>query len=162
MTRSPDFPNKKYSIIYADPPWNFKNWSKKGEEKNAKRHYVCMTIDDIKKLAVSTISAKDCVLFLWVTYPLLQDGLTAIKEWGFKYKTCAFSWIKRNKKKFEVKCPVAWCRNRITCFNFHSGHCKPESKGGLTNSRNLIPICAKCNLSMSNNYTIKQFSKKFA
>ena len=98
MTRSPDFPNKKYSIIYADPPWNFKNWSKKGEEKNAKRHYVCMTIDDIKKLAVATISAKDCVLFLWVTYPLLQDGLTAIKEWGFKYKTCAFSWIKRNKK----------------------------------------------------------------
>ena len=29
-------------------------------------------------------------------------------------------WIKRNKKKFEVKCPIKWCRNRITCFNFQS------------------------------------------
>ena len=71
-------------------------------------------------------------------------------------------WIKHNKGKFEVKCPIKWCRNRITCFNHHTGHCQPESKGGLTNSRNLMPICAKCNLSMSNNYTIKQFSKMFA
>ena len=71
-------------------------------------------------------------------------------------------WIRHNKNKFEVKCPIAWCRNRINCFDFHSGHNIPESKGGKTNIRNLIPICAKCNLSMSNNYTIKQFSKKFA
>ena len=71
-------------------------------------------------------------------------------------------WIKRNKGKFEVKCPIKWCRNRINCFNYHSGHDRPESKGGATNIKNLIPICAKCNLSMSNNYTIKQFSKKFA
>ena len=71
-------------------------------------------------------------------------------------------WIKHNKGKFEVKCPIKWCRNRINCFNFHSGHNVPESKGGKTNISNLLPICAKCNLSMSNNYTIKQFSKKFA
>ena len=71
-------------------------------------------------------------------------------------------WIKRNKGKFEVKCPIKWCRNRINCFNFHSGHNVPSSKGGATNIRNLTPICAKCNLSMSNNYTIKQFSKKFS
>ena len=71
-------------------------------------------------------------------------------------------WIKNNKNKFEVKCPIKWCRNKINCFNFHSGHNRPCSKGGATNSRNLIPICAKCNLSMGNRYTIKQFSKKFA
>ena len=70
-------------------------------------------------------------------------------------------WIKRNKKRFEVKCPIKWCRNRITCFNFHSGHNIPESKGGRTCISNLIPICAKCNLSMSNNYTINKFSKMF-
>ena len=71
-------------------------------------------------------------------------------------------WMRHNKNKFIVKCPIKWCRNRITCFNFHSGHNIPESKGGATNIRNLLPICAKCNLSMSNRYTIKQFSKKFA
>ena len=71
-------------------------------------------------------------------------------------------WIKRNKGKFEVKCPIKWCRNRITCFNFHSGHNVPESKGGKTNIKNLIPICPKCNLSMSNNYTINKFSKIFS
>ena len=71
-------------------------------------------------------------------------------------------WIKRNKGKFEVKCLIKWCGNRITCFNFHSGHNVPESKGGKTNIKNLIPICAKCNLSMSNNYTINKFSKIFS
>ena len=25
-------PNKKYDIIYADPPWSFKNYSKKDED----------------------------------------------------------------------------------------------------------------------------------
>ena len=71
-------------------------------------------------------------------------------------------WIKHNENKFKVKCPIKWCRNKINCFNFHSGHNVPSSKGGATNIRNLTPICAKCNLSMSNNYTIKQFSKKFS
>ena len=49
-------PNKKYDIIYADPPWSFKNYSKKGEEKNANQHYDCMTIKDICKLPVKDIS----------------------------------------------------------------------------------------------------------
>ena len=48
-------PNKKYDIIYADPPWSFKNYSKKGEEKNANQHYDCMTIKDICKLPVPQI-----------------------------------------------------------------------------------------------------------
>ena len=47
-------------------------------------------------------------------------------------------------------------------LNFHSGHCRAESKGDATNVRNLMLICAKCNLSMSNNYTIEQFLEKFA
>ena len=69
-------------------------------------------------------------------------------------------WLKYNKERFKVKCPIAWCKNRITVFNYHVGHNIPESKGGSTRIRNLKPICAKCNLSMSKNYTITQFSKK--
>ena len=90
------FPNKKYNIIYADPAWTFKTWSKKGGIKSPK--YEVMTINDIKKLPIDNIADKDCVLFIWVTYPLLKEGLDTIKQWNFHYKTCGFSWIKKNKK----------------------------------------------------------------
>jgi len=91
-------PNKRYNIIYADPAWTFKTWSGKGKEKSAENHYVCMTVKDIYSLPVKNISKTECVLFLWVTYPMLEEGLKTINQWGFKYKTCAFSWVKKNKK----------------------------------------------------------------
>ena len=88
----------RFNIIYADPPWSFKTYSDKGKQKSPDKHYPCMSIDDIKRLDVPSISCDDCVLFLWVTFPLLQEGLDLINAWGFKYKTIAFNWIKRNKK----------------------------------------------------------------
>jgi N6-adenosine-specific RNA methylase IME4 len=90
-------PNKKYNIIYADPAWTFKTWSSKGDEKSPK--YDLMTIEDIKNMPVDNIADKNCILFIWVTYPLLQEGLDTIKSWNFKYKTCAFSWIKKHSRK---------------------------------------------------------------
>lgn len=91
--------DKKYNIIYADPPWSYKTWSGKGKEKrSAENHYDCMNKADIQKVPVANITADDCVLFLWVTYPCLEEGLELIKAWGFKYKTCGFTWVKRNKK----------------------------------------------------------------
>ena len=92
------FPNKKYNIIYADPAWTFKTYSEKGKEKkSAENHYHCMNIQDIYDLPVKDIAEDDCVLMLWVTYPLLKEGLRTIEEWGFTYKTCGFSWVKKNK-----------------------------------------------------------------
>ena len=35
----------------------------------------------------------------------------------------------------------------------------PESKGGQLDVTNLKPICARCNTSMSDNYTIKEWNK---
>ena len=89
---------KKYNVIYADPPWTFKTYSNKGKGRSAEQHYPCMTIDDIKNLPVQQIAADDCVLFIWVTFPLLKEGLDVIDSWGFTYKTCAFNWVKKNKK----------------------------------------------------------------
>lgn len=89
----------KYKIIYADPPWSFKTFSNKGKEKkSADNHYQCMNINDIYDMKVNSIADDDCVLFIWVTMPTLEQGLETIKRWGFTYKTCAFNWIKRNKK----------------------------------------------------------------
>ena len=90
--------NKKYKIIYADPPWRYYTWSKKGQGRSAESHYSTMSIEEICNLPVNELSDDDCALFLWVTYPTLLDGLKCIEAWGFEYKTCAFCWCKRNKK----------------------------------------------------------------
>ena len=67
-------------------------------------------------------------------------------------------WIKTMGRTFEGKCPVAWCPNTITVFDFQSGHNIPESKGGSTTLPNLIAICARCNFSMGNQYTIDEWN----
>lgn len=67
-------------------------------------------------------------------------------------------WLKVFGESFKQKCYIDWCDNDITVFDFHVGHDKPESEGGTLNIDNLKPICARCNLSMSNNYTIKQWN----
>jgi 5-methylcytosine-specific restriction endonuclease McrA len=67
-------------------------------------------------------------------------------------------WIKINGKRFESKCYIGWCTNRINVFDFQVGHNIPESLGGPTVIDNLLPICARCNQSMSNTYTIDQWN----
>ena len=91
-------PDKKYHIIYADPPWTFKTWSNKGKGKSAEQHYDCMNIDGIKALPVQDICENDAACIMWVTYPLLKEGIETLEAWGFTYKTVAFTWVKRNKK----------------------------------------------------------------
>lgn len=68
-------------------------------------------------------------------------------------------WVNIMGKTFENKCYISWCNNIINVFDFHVGHDKPESKGGTLDVNNLKPICARCNHSMSNNYTIEEWNK---
>ena len=92
------FPKKKYNIIYADPAWNFINWSKDPNVKgNPNKHYKTMSIEGIKKLPVKEIADDNCILFLWVTDPLLNLQIPVIESWGFKFRTVGFYWIKKNK-----------------------------------------------------------------
>lgn len=91
--------DKKYNIIYADPPWSYRVWSKKGKGRSAESHYKTMDKQSIQNMSeiISNISEKDAVLFLWVTAPCLIEGIELIEKWGFKYKTIGFTWIKQNK-----------------------------------------------------------------
>lgn len=89
---------KKYGVIYADPPWHYKVYYKKGMGRSAESHYPTMKLEDIKALPVADLADKDCALFLWVTLPCLIEGLEVLKAWGFTYKTTAFVWIKQNRK----------------------------------------------------------------
>ena len=57
-------PLKKYGVIYADPPWYFRNFSEKGEGRNAVSHYDCMSVEEICSLPVQKVAAKDSILLL--------------------------------------------------------------------------------------------------
>ncbi len=85
-----------YSLIAADPPWDFKLYSAKGQGKSAQNHYACMSLDDIKALPVSQLAQKDCCLFLWATWPMLPQGMEVMKAWGFQFKTGGV-WHKKTK-----------------------------------------------------------------
>ena len=133
------FPNKKYNIIYADPPWQFKYQSKKRTDgtsddlniRDPQKEYPCMTIDDIYNMPVNEIADDNSILFLWVTYPLLKEGIKTMEEWGFTYKTCGFSWIKKNKKSDSLFWGLGyWTRaNNEICLLGTKGKPKRVSKG---------------------------------
>lgn len=91
----------KYSIIYADPPWKYNDRmvmkGVHGNIRGAESFYNTMTLEDIKALPVKEISEKNAILFLWVTMPFLPQTQEVMESWGFKYKTCGFTWIKTTK-----------------------------------------------------------------
>ena len=91
------FPSKKnYKIIYSDPAWSYNDKALAGK-RGASSKYPTMKVDEIKKLPVKDISLKDSFLFLWATYPQLEEAFEVINAWGFEYKTVAFTWVKKNK-----------------------------------------------------------------
>ena len=87
-----NFPNKKYNIIYADPPWQYK----RNGGKSAESKYDVMSLDAIKDLPVNNISEDNSHLYMWVTNPFISEGLEVCKSWGFEYKTL-LTWVKTYK-----------------------------------------------------------------
>lgn len=86
------FPDKKYSIIYADPPW--RNPKSGTKARNNEKHYPSMDTASICNLPVASISEKNAILFLWVCFPCLPDALKVIASWGFEYYGLGFDWCK--------------------------------------------------------------------
>lgn len=89
--------DKKYKIIYADPPWSYSN-AKNNDPAMGGITYPTMSLEDICSIPIGQIADKDCSLFLWATMPKLQEALKVIQSWGFRYTTCAFTWVKLNPK----------------------------------------------------------------
>lgn len=85
---------KLYGAIYADPPWHWRAWSKKGTGRGAVSHYDVLSLDDLKRLPVADLAADDCALFLWAIDPMLPQALGVIDAWGFTFKTVGFYWVK--------------------------------------------------------------------
>ncbi len=90
----------KYSIILADPPWDYKgqkqhNGAGGQDTGGAVVHYPTMTLDELKKLDVKSLAAEDCLLFMWTSSPHADQAIELLKAWGFQWATIGFVWDKQ-------------------------------------------------------------------
>jgi len=110
-TNTPEFPEGKYQIIYADPAWKYWN----GGWKNQEQYYTTMDLEEIKQLPLQNITDENCILFMWATFPYLKETIEVMESWGFKYSTLGFIWIKKTrtgKKPFHFGCG-SWTRANV-------------------------------------------------
>lgn len=122
---------KKYQIIYADPPWKYNSRAnhKTRFRGGAEGHYKLMPMEQIKALPIQELADKNCVLFLWTTFPYLEEQIKLFKHWGFEYKTLGFSWIKTNPKNGKPFFGVGYYTksNCEVCLMGMKGQLKPIS-----------------------------------
>ena len=122
---------KKYNIIYADPPWSYNKRNNKNTKfgGGAMGHYPTLGFNDIYDLPIDKLSADNCALFLWVTFPKLNQCMKTFEHWGFEYKTIAFNWVKTNKKNDKPFFGVGYYTksNTEVCLLGIKGKMKPIS-----------------------------------
>ena len=114
-------------MIYADPPWQYRNNKGQGVAEN---HYNTMSMDELRALPVADLAAKDCALFLWVTMPMLFEAQKVLDAWNFRYKTVAFVWVKQNRKGSGIFWGMGyWTRaNAEICLLATKGHPKRQAR----------------------------------
>lgn len=131
--------DKKYNIIYADPPWKYRDKATAGR-RGAIYKYPTMSINEICNLPIRNISADNCALFIWTTAPMIDKCFDVIRNWGFDYKTIAFVWIKQNKKSKSLFWGMGnWTRaNAEICLLATKG--KPQRISASVHSVIVSPI----------------------
>jgi len=90
-----ELPNKRYKLILADPPWKYENGHTGRDMKHGvDDEYLTMSVEELKTFPISSISLDDSYLFMWVTSPLLPEGIEVFKSWGYEYKAALY-WDKK-------------------------------------------------------------------
>lgn len=84
----------RYSIIYVDPAWTYDDKALAGSRGAGCKYKLMTDVEMQTELPVGSLAATDSVLFMWATYPKLQEALDLGRSWGFQYKTVAFTWVK--------------------------------------------------------------------
>lgn len=142
----PDLPNKKYDIIYADPPWDyngklqFDRSSKSVEKINLSRNifissatfkYPTLKTSELMRIPIQQIAKDDCLLFMWTSNPHLAQAIELGEAWGFEYRTVAFVWDKmsHNPGKYTLS-------NCELCLVFKRG--RIPSPRGARNIQQLV------------------------
>jgi N6-adenosine-specific RNA methylase IME4 len=95
--------NRKYNVLYADPPWSYRTRSAKGKGRNPEAYYSSHSVEQLCALPVGNWAADDAVLLMWITDPLLSRAFEVIAAWGFTYKTVGFCWVKTTGSDSDVK-----------------------------------------------------------
>jgi N6-adenosine-specific RNA methylase IME4 len=144
----PDLPEKKYDIIYADPPWDYggkmqfdnsgkkdvnENWQNNIFISSANFKYPTVKTKELKKIPISEIAKDDCLLFMWVTSPHLEQGIELGKAWGFEYRTVAFVWDKMNHNPGQYT--MSYCE---LCLVFKRG--KIPTPRGARNIKQMVRV----------------------
>ena len=144
----PKLPNKKYSVIYADPPWDYNgklqfDKSSKGVDEldvsrkifisSASFKYPTLKLEELKKLPLTDIAEEDCLLFMWTSNPHLSQAIELGEAWGFKYRTIAFIWDKMNHNPGQYT-----LSNCEICLVFKRG--KIPQPRGARNVRQLVRV----------------------
>lgn len=89
-----DFPDKKYQVIYADPPWQYRDTANSGQ-RGAVHKYPVMDLSDLMQLPVKSLADDNCVLFMWHVPVMPVEALKVLEAWGFKLITMkGFTWVK--------------------------------------------------------------------
>ena len=132
------FPNKKYDIIYADPPWDYKGQlqhtgSGGKDSGGAIRHYPTVPVSEMKTWDVASISKENCLLFMWSSSPHLDQAIQLGKAWGFRWATVAFVWDKQRPNPGFYT--VSQCE---LCLVFRRGRI-PQPRGAR-NMRQLVQV----------------------
>lgn len=79
---------KKYNVIYADPPWAYNQKQVgRGNKSGAIGKYDLMSNADIGFMPIPEITEKDALCFMWATTPLIETALKVMAQWKFNYKT---------------------------------------------------------------------------
>jgi N6-adenosine-specific RNA methylase IME4 len=82
---------KRYSIILADPPWQYEH--PLSDSREIENQYPTLSLDEIKVIPIDTILSEQAILFLWCPAPLIEHGLDVMKSWSFEYRT-NMVWVK--------------------------------------------------------------------
>ena len=108
---------KKYSVIYADPPWSFNNKKTGGSMKSgAAAQYDTMSIEQLKALDVPAICTDDCVLVMWYVGSQPQEAIDLCKAWGFTIKNMnGFIWVKLTEMFLQFFGMGFWTRAGAEC-----------------------------------------------
>jgi N6-adenosine-specific RNA methylase IME4 len=88
-----DFPEGRYPILYADPPWRYENPPMGGSNRSIENHYPTMALDELCALPAAQLATDDALLYLWATAPKLAECFAVIEAWGFTYRT-NIVWVK--------------------------------------------------------------------
>lgn len=85
--------DKKYPVIYADPPWRYENPPIGASNRSIENQYPTMALEEICALPVIGLATDSAVLFMWATSPKLAECMQVIEDWGFTYRT-SMVWVK--------------------------------------------------------------------